>query len=330
MRIEHIVNMAGRFILNIFKLNKRKWLQIYRFSSASTANITPQSPSNIHARNVMKERGNYMLWPECLLKFTTENAEAANNKKNLDQLATLKNMIEKAKSDNLDLLAEENVKIIREVQAEMHNFSDEQLLQILTHLLNIKPVRFKRGPIADFRNVLSVTIESRCRKWNVNQLLLIADIWFSLPHKGNSNLIGTVCDVLTENISTMTPPQLVQTLFYINTRKSKTKNRSTVEAHLAATIHQLSLEELSIVLLGFVMADWDIYNPILVSDIFWKLLDRDLTDVSSLTLGPYLKVKIKLRNNLISHASFNYIQIDVCVILDTSPNQNSNSRDIFR
>lgn len=270
-------------------------MQFYKYSSA---NITPTNPSNVFARNVMIERGNYVLWPATLLKFDAASAVTVVSKEqeetNSQKLSAFREFIEKAQHENLDFKAEENARIFHEIQVDMRNFNDEQLVHILTSLLKLsaKPARFKKGPIAEFRNVLCASIESRCREWSISQLLLIADIWYSLPHKGETKLIGTVCDVLSEHVSSMTPAQLVQTLFYINTRKSTTRNMQAFEEHLKSTIHQLSVEEVSIALSGFIMANRDIYNPKLISDIFWKLLDGNFTNVSTFAifLSPFLKV----------------------------------------
>lgn len=307
-----------------------------QFSKYSSVNITPRSPSNVFARNVMIERGSYVLWPETLLKFDATSAMTVASQeqemKNAQRLSAFREFIEKAQHENLDLRAEENSRIFQEIQAEMPNFNDEQLVYILTSLLKLsaKPARFKKGPIADIRDGLSPAIESRCWEWSINQLLLIADIWYSLPHKGETKLIGTVCDILSEHVSSMTPAQLVQTLFYINTRKSATKNMPAIEEHLKSTIHQLSLEEVSIALSGFIMANRDISNPKLYSDIFWKLLDGNFSDVSefAIFLSPFLKVN----NTSVAKSQHKSKLTDASshIILDAAPVQDTDSRNIPR
>lgn len=86
-----------------------------------------------------------------------------------------------------------------------------------------------------------------CTQYTVDQLLLLCSIWFHVPAVDKTFLAKCACRQFNRRFHSMTRPQFVQSLYYVNCLGQRVDDMQTIERVFAKYVDELSMEEMAIV-----------------------------------------------------------------------------------
>ncbi|XP_067002215.2 FAST kinase domain-containing protein 5, mitochondrial [Anabrus simplex] len=157
-----------------------------------------------------------------------------------------------------------------------------------------------KWPQTDFFNSVNFstlwsTLDKECvqryKQWDRNKLLLVADHWYMLHLSRFCEYMWFSNWKLGRKPSSLSPAQLVQTMFYMNACRKIHPNISMYEFEYSfeQCIDKLTLEEISIMSMGFFKTQTKIKS----SNLLYKILERTMSEVDSIkdiTLSAILKI----------------------------------------
>ncbi|XP_063231081.1 FAST kinase domain-containing protein 5, mitochondrial [Bacillus rossius redtenbacheri] len=172
------------------------------------------------------------------------------------------------------------------------DFSDEELLKCLECLTHwpetesLKSVNF-----VDVWSALDKACLSRIKVWNAKTLLYVADIWYSLHLSRISKYVGECIWRLGRKVRHLSPQELVQCMFYMNSsRKFKVPSSMyEFEFYIEQSIEKLSVDELSIIAMGFFKSKTQIRSSRLLSCMMQKTGEK-INTVNEVSLCSLMKL----------------------------------------
>ncbi|XP_064555680.1 FAST kinase domain-containing protein 5, mitochondrial [Drosophila montana] len=173
---------------------------------------------------------------------------------------------------------------------ELHKFSDEQLMGVLRGLQQLPtPASTKVANYMELWNTLDIECCRRIERWSSAQLLLVSDAWYQLGLARIGEFVWQALRKLGRKIRKMPPAQLVQSMFLCNLLRRPVFEMFDFEQNLAQCVHQMTLQELGIMAMGFFKTQTPIRNPELLQQLYTRL-EAQLDSVEDITLVALLKV----------------------------------------
>lgn len=254
----------------------------------------PRSQENKFARNFMKNKAKYELYPshrDFQLKkgvlstnFDQSRAIAGNLIVNLEN-AVQKTWSENKNIDELVNLTDSFVK--NSVQISTDDFV--HALETYTTIYAI-PEILKSPAYAKLQTDLNAICVAQINEWNINTLLRVSGIWLRLPSGIETPFYQLACETLINHVNSMSAQQLVQTLFCLKCLMKPVRKLEIFENHLEQKIDELSLEELSIALMVFYRNNTRLKNTAFVLQIYNKMLEENLEVLPRIAVTGFIKV----------------------------------------
>lgn len=245
-----------------------------------------------HARNIMLKTAKYKLWngqinnpTNLIVCIYAENGTAANARLIL-RFESLARVTQQG-DGNVQRFKE----TLDQVEMNCDIFSDDELTQCLEIFAHVRKntLTSAAGSLDSLRIALGAACESRCRKWSLNQLFVVCDIWYTIPNGNQIGFLKSACERFEEHLETMSSYQLVQAHFYTARHPMSADNIKMYERLLEKHCEKMSLDELGIVAMG-IFRSLNTMSPKIVSYIYQKLLKEDTRQLHDLTLTSFLKV----------------------------------------
>lgn len=174
-----------------------------------------------------------------------------------------------------------------------YELSDDQLLASLK-LLMVLP----ETPHRNTRNYwdLWLAIEQVCLErlpdWDLGKRLLFTDHFYQLNLGRTSKLTYQVVMKMGRNIPKLPKDQLLQMLFYLNVTRSPIDEMIDIERNLIKSMDAMTIDEVSVICMGFFKTQTRIRNPVVLEKLYDKLR-ANLSTVDNIPLVNIFKVRIR-------------------------------------
>lgn len=131
----------------------------------------------------------------------------------------------------------------------------------------------------------------RYYNWDINKRLYIIDVWYNLKLTRLSEFVFLVTMRLSRKVLKLSPSQLIQTLFYMNTARkiSPVTSMFEFEYMLEQYVDKLSLEELGVAATGFFKSKNRIKSSGLLMTIINRVI-KDIDNIPDITLAAIVKL----------------------------------------
>lgn len=153
----------------------------------------------------------------------------------------------------------------------------------------------------------------RLRSWKIDKLLLMCDIFFLLSLHYSYFMLKAMGKIGSKS-KKLTPKNLVQLLFLINVTRKGLINMYELEVQLEEHLDDLTINELSVVAMGFFKSSNKIRNPHLIRKIINRLI-QEITQIDSIALASLVKLlRFSMQYNELVH--FNMLLDKIKLITD--------------
>ncbi|XP_038213729.1 FAST kinase domain-containing protein 5, mitochondrial [Zerene cesonia] len=130
---------------------------------------------------------------------------------------------------------------------------------------------------------------NRFKRWSHDELLSFAALFYMLSATKASDYCYRCIQRLVYKSNKLTKAQLVQTYFFIGAMRFSPHDMHNLEIAVQEKFHELSIDELAIISLGFFKSKVPIRSPVLVSNII-DLLIENVSEINEVSLAALLKV----------------------------------------
>lgn len=170
------------------------------------------------------------------------------------------------------------------------DFTDDQLtksLQILIHHPQTSSHRSRN--FVELWTAFDDACVHRINQWNYDKMLYICDHWHML-NLGRCNTFNWVAGrTIGKKLRKLPVHQMIQLMFYINLKREPFLEMIDFETNLLRSVDELSLNEISIMCMGFFKTQTKFRIPELITRIFDRLI-REIDTVQDIPMVCILKV----------------------------------------
>lgn len=182
----------------------------------------------------------------------------------------------------------------KELVLRCRHLNDDEIITTLKILSTCPPTESINSPnFLELWSALDRVCTKHIQRWNVSNLLYIADHWYNLKLSKTGQFTWESMRKISRKITKLTPPQLVQTMFYLNLCRRSIENMIDFEINLERCLDKLSIDEISILCMGFFKTKTPIRDNKLLERIYLRL-QNDLKLCSDITLVNILKVRFSI------------------------------------
>lgn len=138
---------------------------------------------------------------------------------------------------------------------------------------------------------IDATLLEKYYDWDINKRLYVIDVWYNLKLTRLSEFVFLVTMRLSRKILKFSPPQLIQSLFYMNTARKISPATSMFEFEYMLEQHldKLSVEEIGVAATGFFKSKSRIKSLSLLMAIMNRVIEN-IDNIPDITLAAILKV----------------------------------------
>uniref|UniRef100_A0A2P2I2P3 FAST kinase domain-containing protein 5 n=1 Tax=Hirondellea gigas TaxID=1518452 RepID=A0A2P2I2P3_9CRUS len=193
----------------------------------------------------------------------------------------------------MNISSDEHKNICSALAQNISNLTNEQLRGVLAALTLWPQTDASNAPnFSELWHALDMECMKRVPLWDLQHSFLIADLWYSLKLSRVGCYTKVMLTSLAQQLNELKPHELVQFLFHINLIRSHPANVSfnILEKRIATVSSVLSLEELGVIAMGLFKTQAFIKTDVLIDAYFDRLLESDISGVSSIMLGSIFKV----------------------------------------
>ncbi|XP_059618560.1 uncharacterized protein LOC132263026 [Phlebotomus argentipes] len=198
----------------------------------------------------------------------------------------------KIADERLDALVDAIVK-------QCFNFTDEEILKALQMLTHFPPSEsLNTRNFVELWSALDDACVDRIARWQTEELLLVCDHWYALNLAKVSKCTFQCTKKLGKKLKSLSPTDLVQTMFYVNMCRKPMVDMFNFEVNLFESIDQLSVDEIAVMSMGFFKTETRIRNPELIEKIFERVIAdiKTLQDISLVNIMKILRYSAKLQH----------------------------------
>uniref|UniRef100_A0A1B0D2W7 Uncharacterized protein n=1 Tax=Phlebotomus papatasi TaxID=29031 RepID=A0A1B0D2W7_PHLPP len=189
----------------------------------------------------------------------------------------------KIADERLDVLVDAMVR-------QCFKFSDEQLLKSIRMLTHFPPSEsLNTRNFVELWSALDDACVERIDKWKTDELLLVCDHWYALNLAKICKCTFQCTKKLGRKLKSLSPTDLVQTMFYVNMCRKPMVDMFNFEVNLFESIDNLSLDEIAVMSMGFFKTETKIRNPELIEKIYQRVT-ADIKTVQDISLVNIIKI----------------------------------------
>lgn len=217
----------------------------------------------------------------------------------------------------MDLCSKDHVSIIKALTSNIPYLSNEQLKDVLAALTLWPHVPNSNSPnFSEIWNALDGECVRRVHKWDLEHSYFIADLWYTLRLSRIGSYTKAMLSRVGLRIKDLKAHELVQFLFHINLSREPPANVSVniLERRLINVIDTLSIEELGVVAMGLFKTQSFIQNDELSDAFFDRLINSELSGVSSISLASILKILRRSAQAKRVDKVYQLLQAMLCII----------------
>lgn len=170
------------------------------------------------------------------------------------------------------------------------DFTDDQLIRSLQILIHYPPTKTANTRnFVELWKALDDACVGRIDKWDFNTILYLCDHWYmlNLGKFNEFNLKGSF--KIGKKLRKLPSHQLVQTMFYLNVKRSPILEMFEFETNLKTALDEFSLNEIAVLCMGFFKTQTRIKSPDLVANIYRRLI-HEMDTVQDISFVCILKV----------------------------------------
>ncbi|CAG4940646.1 unnamed protein product [Colias eurytheme] len=130
---------------------------------------------------------------------------------------------------------------------------------------------------------------NRLKRWSHDELLSYAALFYMLSVTKASDYCYKCIQRLVYKSNKLTKAQLVQTYFFIGAMRFSPHDMHDLELAVQDKLHELSIDELAIISLGFFKSKVPIRSPVLVSNIIDAVIEN-VSKINEVSLAALLKL----------------------------------------
>lgn len=288
-------------IFNVNDLFDDKQNSTNHISNSKSTRIQYEANESGFAHNIMSEFSDkYVIAKKHVapLKAISRNDLLKSNqdifqwdsKTSTEIVEYLKSLCSYAANDSVDLRSNFLYSFLNKLEKIVKDLSENELEIVLTSLNNLPIAHDKehRNIINNLYCELDNAMISKMKDWNSNKLLLFSDYMYNatVPIK-HLKYTSLALDKLACN--KLTSQQLVQTLFYVSTRRGQPNNMLSLEKSFKNCLYTLTIDEIGICCMGFFKSKTRLTDDIIVEKLIDKIIAEAET-VSDITLSAILKL----------------------------------------
>ncbi|GAB0087180.1 uncharacterized protein DMENIID0001_014600 [Sergentomyia squamirostris] len=179
------------------------------------------------------------------------------------------------------------------------DFTDEQLLKSLRMLTHFPPAEgLNTRNFVELWSSLDDACVERVDKWKTDELLLVCDHWYALNLAKVCKCTFQCTKKLGRKLKSLSPTDLVQTMFYVNMCRKPMVDMFNFEVNLFENIDKLSLDEIAVMSMGFFKTETKIRNPELIDKIYQRVIAemKTVQDISLVNIMKVLRYSSKLQH----------------------------------
>lgn len=129
-----------------------------------------------------------------------------------------------------------------------------------------------------------------CFELNIDQILFMCSLWFQLPNIEKTYLVRCACNRIQRQFSSMTVTQVIHSLYVLNCLMEKIDRMDTIEKVFTDNVHDLTMEEMSIVAWTFSKQEQPIRQKELKTACLDHLETLNLGQLEGVFVGKLLPV----------------------------------------
>ncbi|KAJ6636950.1 FAST kinase domain-containing protein 5, mitochondrial [Pseudolycoriella hygida] len=169
-------------------------------------------------------------------------------------------------------------------------FTDNELIKSLQILSKYSQTHHSQSRnFVEIWNALDDACVQRIDQWDFDKTLYVCDHWYILHLGGINKFNVNATRKIGRKLRKIPPHQLLQMMFYINVLRSPAvHDMIDFEINLFRSIDQLSLNEISVMCIGFFKTQTKVHNPELVGKIIQRLIS-EIDTVQDIPLSCILK-----------------------------------------
>lgn len=184
--------------------------------------------------------------------------------------------------------------ITKAIVNKINEFSDDQIWDLLLYLsLFSESEGINANNFVDLWNALDKTCKSRATNWDTEKRLFYCDLWYNIKLLRYSKFADKVLTQFSRRLKTLTPQQVIQTMFYINVSRRPPCTMYDFELCLQNYLDVLNIHEISIMAMGFFKTKSPIRNPYLLEHIIYRTIESADT-IHEIALCALAKVNFNL------------------------------------
>lgn len=228
--------------------------------------------------------------PELMPKLDFKQAKNWDHLSCTDILTHLK-FIAKYCADNGECISNDKFdSFIDYFCVKVFDFNDAELLEALKTLAYIpETYSVNTKNFVELWSSLDDACVARIQAWDIDTIHLVCDHWYILNLGKVNKFNWTANKKFGRKIRRMAPKHLVQTMFYCNVLRNPIIDMIDFEVNMATSIQQMSLDEISVMCMGFFKTQTTIKNENLVIEIYNRLMS-ELSTIEDISFVNIVKV----------------------------------------
>lgn len=288
---------------NVIKFDsKRCWQKMFQTCSPTLAKLFVDN-ENRYAHKILQDHGYLNVFRKETFQLPLLEPNAAKcfkQKPNwthlgcLEVLNHLKVIAKYCTDNNVCISHDQFDSFVDYFTVKVFEFTDDQLLEALKILTCIPETdSLNTKNFVEIWSSLDDACVNRLQTWDIDQIHLVCDHYYIL-NLGKVNRFNWAANrKIGKRIRKMPPKQLIQSMFYCNLLRNPTIEMIDFEVNMATSIEKMSIEEISVMCMGFFKTQTTIKNDKLVNEIYRRLI-CELNRIEDISFVNIIKV-----NNLL-------------------------------
>lgn len=179
-----------------------------------------------------------------------------------------------AKHNHKKISSSEFNEMTKAIISKMGECSDTQIEELLLYLSFFEEADgIKDSNFCSLWTALDEACKSRSHFWDIDKILFYCDLWYNLKLVRHSKFIEAILTRVGRKVKTLTPQQLTQIMFYINSSRRPLCTMMDFEKSLHNCLCELSTHEIAIAAMSFFKTKTPIHNPHLLEHIIYRTIE---------------------------------------------------------
>lgn len=194
-----------------------------------------------------------------------------------------------ASKNGESIVDEKYQKLIKYLIANCGQFTDAEILDVLKSIALWPLLQTRQETnFQSFYSALDKECVRRAHKWTVDELLLFSDHWHKVKLFRYTEFGALVIKKIAMKPSRMTPANLVQYMFYVNSSRRHPGDMYNLEYRMESCVDELDLNEIAILSMGFFKSQTPIRNPNLLIKIIQRVI-KDIDTIHEISFATFMK-----------------------------------------